>query len=78
RLNSLGAGIRRVEDCAENVPASLRLTQPVASASSLSETSKMDTTVKLDDGRQLRIDGAENVAPTQPAADPKAKHGPNR
>ena len=78
RLNSLGADIRRVEDCADNVPASLRLTQPVASASSLSETSKMDAIVKLDDGRQLRIDGAENVAPTQPAADSKAKHGPDR
>ena len=35
RLNLLGADIRRVEDCAENVPTSLRLTQPVFSAGGL-------------------------------------------
>ena len=31
RLNALGANIRRVQDSAENVPASLRLTQPALS-----------------------------------------------
>lgn len=78
RLNSLGADIRRVEDCAENVPASLRLTQPVASASSLSESSRGGSTVRLDDGRQLRIDDAEETAPTQATSDSKIRQNPKR
>lgn len=76
RLNSLGADIRRVEDCAENVPASLRLTQPVASASSLSESNRADSIIKLDDGRQLRIDDAEEAGPTQATSDSKARQKP--
>ena len=78
RLNSLGADIQRVEDCAENVPASLRLTQPVARASSLSETEKTDAAFKLEDGRQIRIDEAESVFPVQSSADSKAKREPGR
>lgn len=76
RLNSLGADIRRVEDCAENVPASLRLTQPVASASSLSESNRADSIIKLDDGRQLRIDDAEEAGPTQATSDSRARQKP--
>ena len=78
RLNSLGADIQRVEDCAENVPASLRLTQPVARASSLSETGKADATFKLENGRQLRIDEPENVSPVPSSADSKAKYEQGR
>lgn len=78
RLNSLGADIRRVEDCAENVPASLRLTQPVASASSLSESNRAGSTVKLDDGRQLRIDDAEKAAPTQATSESRTRQRPTR
>lgn len=76
RLNSLGADIRRVEDCAENVPASLRLTQPVASARSLSESNRADSIIKLDDGRQLRIDDAEEAGPTQATSDSRARQKP--
>ncbi len=78
RLNSLGADIRRVEDCAENVPASLRLTQPVVRASSLSETETTDATSKLENGRQIRIDEAESVFPVQSSADPKAEREAGR
>jgi UDP-N-acetylglucosamine 1-carboxyvinyltransferase len=78
RLNSLGADIRRVEDCAENVPASLRLSQPVVDAGSLSSAGSVDAIVKLDDSRKLRVDSAETPLPTQSPADSKAKHGPAR
>ncbi len=78
RLNSLGADIRRVEDCAENVPASLRLTQPVVRASSLSETETTDATFKLENGRQIRIDEAESVFPVQSSADSKAEREAGR
>jgi UDP-N-acetylglucosamine 1-carboxyvinyltransferase len=78
RLNSLGADIRRVEDCAENVPASLRLTQPVMDAGSLTSAGSVDGIVKLDDSRKLRVDRAETPLPTQSPADLKAKHGSAR
>jgi len=76
RLNSLGADIRRVNDCAENVPASLRLTQPVEDASSLSGPGDAEGAVKLEDGRQIRVDSAESLAPLQSLADSKVKQGP--
>lgn len=78
RLNLLGADIQRVEDCPENVPASLRLTQSVASASSLTESSKTDATVKLEDGRQLRVDSAEAPTPRANPEDSKVKQSPTK
>ena len=78
RLNSLGADIRRVEDCAENVPASLRLTQAVSDASTLTTPDHAEGTVKLDDGRQLRVDSAESPSPLKSPDGSKAKHGLTR
>lgn len=78
RLNSLGADIRRVEDCAENVPESLQLTQPVVDAGSLSSEESVDRIAKLDEGRKLRVDTAEMPLPAQSSADSIVKHGPAR
>ncbi|NQV24966.1 MAG: UDP-N-acetylglucosamine 1-carboxyvinyltransferase [Rhodopirellula sp.] len=78
RLNSLGADIRRVEDCSENVPASLSLTQPVSSAGSLTTDECSDPAMKLDEGRQLRFDEAETLSLPQSPAKSKANHDPMR
>lgn len=77
RLNALGANIRRVQDSAENVPASLRLTQPALSAGLLETPETTHATVKLDDGRHVRVDGAEE-SPTAAVAGSKAKHRAKR
>jgi UDP-N-acetylglucosamine 1-carboxyvinyltransferase len=78
RLNALGAEIHRVEDCAENVPSSLQLTQPVSSAESLDETGEPDLTVNFRNGRHVRVDAAESPSPVPSVAAPKAKHGSTR
>ena len=59
RLNALGADIRRVNDCPEHVPRSLRLTQPGPPPG---YTAIPDTV----DGRQVRVDSGESV-PDAPA-----------
>lgn len=80
RLNLLGADIRRVEDCAENVPTSLRLTQPVFSAGGLPTETRIEFTRQPDNERQLRIDDAEtllrSVSASGTRADPSSKTGP--
>lgn len=58
RLNALGADIRRVNDCAENVPASLRLTQPASSAGLL-ETLNSSEPDTPENSQFRRVDGAE-------------------
>lgn len=72
RLNLLGADIRRVEDCAENVPASLRLTQPVFSAGGLQTETRNEFTRQPGHGRQLRIDGGEPPSRSLSASDTKS------
>ena len=54
RLNLLGADIRRVNDCPEHVPRSLRLTQPGPPL----DRAPVSRTV---DGRQVRIDAASTL-----------------
>ncbi len=54
RLNLLGADIRRVNDCAEHVPRSLRLTQPGPPLESVPVTRTVE-------GRQVRIDTGNSV-----------------
>ena len=62
RLNALGADVRRVEDCPENVPASLRLADDVATPAS-------EELFSMVAGRKLRIDAAE-ATPGVPAGSP--------
>ena len=54
RLNLLGADIRRVNDCAEHVPRSLRLPQPGPPLESVPVTRTVE-------GRQVRIDTGNSV-----------------
>lgn len=58
RLNALGADIQRVNDCPEQVPRSLRLTQPGPPT----DYAPMPRTVE---GRQVRVD-AGNAMPEAP------------
>ena len=73
RLNALGADIRRVEDCAENVPASLQLAHSIPNTESLAESGDAELVIKFEDGRRVRVDAAENLIPPQAASGSKAK-----
>ena len=68
RLNALGADVRRVEDSAENVPSSLRLTDVTPTPASLDFFTEIG-------GKQLRIDAAEPspAAPTSVRAPEPAR-----
>jgi UDP-N-acetylglucosamine 1-carboxyvinyltransferase len=76
RLNSLGADIRRMNDCEENVPVSLRLPQSIENSSSLTTSGHVEGAARLEDLRQIRVDSAETLAPLQSPAASKAKQEP--
>ncbi|MDA0284513.1 MAG: UDP-N-acetylglucosamine 1-carboxyvinyltransferase [Planctomycetota bacterium] len=78
RLNALGADIQRVEDSAENVPASLRLTQPAESAGLLTSTFNSAAIIKLENGRHVRVDRPESALPTIGGSGSSANHGVTR
>ncbi|MHC4879715.1 MAG: UDP-N-acetylglucosamine 1-carboxyvinyltransferase [Planctomycetota bacterium] len=67
RLNALGASIRRVDDCADNVPSALQLAQSVAvpaphvSASATGAGASARTT-PASEGRKVRLDAAQSAA----------------
>lgn len=58
RLNALGADVRRVDDCAENVPSSLRLSDAISPPSNVEFFSEIGS-------RQVRIDAPQKM-PTAP------------
>lgn len=78
RLNLLGADIRRVEDCSDNVPASLSLSQPVSSAGLLSSDPEAAATQQRHDGRQFRIDEAESSPRSSKSPDSRSRTGSDR
>jgi hypothetical protein len=65
-----------MNDCEENVPVSLRLTQPIENSSSLTASGHLEGAARLEDRRQIRVDSAETLAPLQSPAASKAKQEP--